>query len=123
MIQHARDARGARLVVVGIEATGHFHQTLAAHLADVPGVTLRLLNPAAVTAVRDAQLNRRRKTDELDAAAIVSCYDAARARPATSMLLPPRRCGCCGTAARTSSTPELTSTTASTRRWTACGPG
>jgi hypothetical protein len=58
------------VVVVGIEATGHLHQTLAAHLSDVEKVVVWLVNPAAVTAVRKAQLNRRRKTDWLDATAI-----------------------------------------------------
>lgn len=69
-ICEARERTNAQLVIVGIEATGHLHQALAAHLADVDGIEVRLLNPAAVAAVRSAQLNRRRKTDELDAAAI-----------------------------------------------------
>jgi len=70
LIADARQRRGAEVVVVGVEATGHFHQTLTAHLVDVAGVIVRVVNPAAVTAVRKARLNRRRKTDWLDAAAI-----------------------------------------------------
>lgn len=70
LIADARHRRGAEVVVVGVEATGHFHQTLTAHLVDVAGVIVRVVNPAAVTAVRKARLNRRRKTDWLDAAAI-----------------------------------------------------
>lgn len=70
LIDDARQRLHLAVVIVGVEATGHFHQTLAAHLADVPGVVVRLVNPAAVSAVRKAQLNRRRKTDRLDAAAI-----------------------------------------------------
>ncbi len=40
---------------MGMEATGHFHQALAAHLGDVDGVVVRLVNPAAATAVRKVQ--------------------------------------------------------------------
>jgi transposase len=60
----------AAMVVVGIEAAGHHHQTLTAHLADRDELVVRLLNPAQVAAVRKQQGNRRRKTDWLDAAAI-----------------------------------------------------
>lgn len=70
LLDQARARVGAQLVVVGVEAAGHYHQTLAAHLADRDDLLLRLLNPAAVAAVRKTQLNRRRKTDWLDAAAI-----------------------------------------------------
>jgi hypothetical protein len=56
--------------VVGIEAAGHHHQTLTAHLLDRDELVVRLLNPAQVAAVRNQQGNRRRKTDWLDAAAI-----------------------------------------------------
>lgn len=70
LVQETRRRVDAQVVVVGVEATGHLHQTLAAHLCDVEGVIVRLVNPTAVTAVRKAQLNRRRKTDWLDAAAI-----------------------------------------------------
>jgi len=61
---------GAQLVVVGVEAAGHHHQTLTAHLSDHGELVVRLLNPAQVAAVRKQQGNRRRKTDWLDAAAI-----------------------------------------------------
>jgi len=70
LLDQARIRVGAQLVVVGVEAAGHYHQTLAAHLADRDDLLLRLVNPAAVAAVRKTQLNRRRKTDWLDAAAI-----------------------------------------------------
>lgn len=70
LVEGARERIGAELVIVGIEAAGHLHQTLAAHVAEWPRVLVRLLNPAAVAAVRKEQLNRRRKTDWLDAAAI-----------------------------------------------------
>lgn len=70
MIDDVRERRRAQLVLVGVEAAGHYHQTLAAHLDERSDVTLRLVNPAAVAAIRKSQLNRRRKTDWLDAAAI-----------------------------------------------------
>ena len=60
----------AAMVVVGIEAAGHQHQTLTAHLLDRDELVVRVLNPAQVAAVRKQQGNRRRKTDWLDAAAI-----------------------------------------------------
>jgi Transposase len=60
----------AAVVVVGVEAAGHHHQTLVGHLGDRDGLVVRLLNPAQVAAVRKQQGNRRRKTDWLDAAAI-----------------------------------------------------
>jgi hypothetical protein len=60
----------AAMVVVGIEAAGHHHQTLTAHLLDRDELVVRVLNPAQVAAVRQQQGNRRRKTDWLDAAAV-----------------------------------------------------
>jgi transposase len=60
----------ARVVVVGVEAAGHHHQTLVGHLGDRDGLVVRLLNPGQVAAVRKQQGNRRRKTDWLDAAAV-----------------------------------------------------
>lgn len=50
VVEQARARIDATIVVIGIEATGHLHQTLAAHLADLDGVDVRLLNPAAVAA-------------------------------------------------------------------------
>jgi transposase len=70
LIATARAELGAQLVVVGIEAAGHHHQTLTAHLGDRGELVVRLLNPGQVAAVRKQQGNRRRKTDWLDAAAI-----------------------------------------------------
>ena len=70
LIATARAELGAQLVVVGIEAAGHHHQTLTAHLGDRGELVVRLLNPGQVAGVRKQQGNRRRKTDWLDAAAI-----------------------------------------------------
>src|SRR5215218_6551538 len=66
----ARARADAAMVVVGIEAAGHHHQTLTGHLLDRDELVVRSLNPAQVAAVRKQQGNRRRKTDWLDAAAI-----------------------------------------------------
>jgi transposase len=81
LIACAREECRAQLVLIGIEAAGHYHQTLAAHLNEQHDVVLRLVNPAAVAAVRKSQLNRRRKTDRLDAAAICELLDAWRRLP------------------------------------------
>ena len=70
LIAAARAELDAQLVVVGIEAAGHPHQTLAGHLDDRGELVVRLLNPGQVAAVRKQQGNRRRKTDWLDAAAV-----------------------------------------------------
>jgi transposase len=70
LIATTRSRLGAQLVVVGIEAAGHHHQTLTAHLSDRGELVVRLVNPAQVAALRKQQGNRRRKTDWLDAAAI-----------------------------------------------------
>ncbi len=50
LVDSSRRRLRAQAVVVGVEATGHFHQTLAGHLSDLHGVVVRLVNPAAVTA-------------------------------------------------------------------------
>ena len=71
LIATARAELDAQLVVVGIEAAGHHHQTLVGHLEDRGELVVRLLNPGQVAAVRKQQGNRRRKTDWLDAAAVV----------------------------------------------------
>ena len=60
----------AAVVMLGVEAAGHHHQTLVGHLGDRDGLVVRLVNPAQVAAVRKQQGNRRRKTAWLDAAAI-----------------------------------------------------
>jgi Transposase len=70
LIAAASGRLDAGVVVVGVEAAGHHHQTLVGHLGDRDGLVVRLLNPAQVAAVRKQQGNRRRKTDWLDAAAI-----------------------------------------------------
>jgi Transposase len=81
LIATASSRRGAELVVVGVEAAGHHHQTLAAHLSDREELVVRLLNPAQVAAVRDQQGNRRRKTDWLDAAAICALLARGEGSP------------------------------------------
>src|SRR5215210_4381415 len=70
LIATTRAGLGAKVVVVGVEAAGHYHQTLVGHLGDRDGLVVRLLNPGQVAAVRKQQGNRRRKTDWLDAAAV-----------------------------------------------------
>jgi transposase len=70
LIATTRAELDAQLVVVGIEAAGHHHQTLTSHLSDRGELVVRLLNPGQVAAVRKQQGNRRRKTDWLDAAAV-----------------------------------------------------
>jgi transposase len=70
LIAATRSMLGAEVVVVGVEAAGHHHQTLVGHLSDRGELVVRLLNPAQVAAVRKQQGNRRRKTDWLDAAAV-----------------------------------------------------
>lgn len=68
-IEGLRGRRGLQLVRVGVEAAGHQHVTLVGHLADVAGLEVVVLNPAAVAEERTKQLNRRRKSDAVDAAA------------------------------------------------------
>ena len=68
-IRRVRDEVEGQLVVVGVEAAGHLHRTLVGHLQDAGEFEVRVLNPAAVAEERKKQLNRRRKTDALDAAA------------------------------------------------------
>jgi Transposase len=70
LIATTRSRLDARVVVVGVEAAGHHHQTLVGHLSDREELVVRLLNPGQVAAARKQQGNRRRKTDWLDAAAI-----------------------------------------------------
>lgn len=69
LVRRVRDEVDGPLVVVGVEAAGHLHRTLVGHLRDVGEFEVRVLNPAAVAEERKKQLNRRRKTDALDAAA------------------------------------------------------
>jgi Transposase len=70
LIATARVELDAQLVVVGVEAAGHHHQTLVGHLEDRGELVVRLLNPGQVAAVPKQQGNRRRKTDWLGAAAV-----------------------------------------------------
>jgi hypothetical protein len=81
LIAATRAELDAQLVVVGIEAAGHHHQTLVAHLDDHDGLVVRLLNPGQVAAVRKQQGNRRRKTDWLDAAAICQLLGRGEGSP------------------------------------------
>lgn len=113
----------AAVVVVGVEAAGHHHQTLVGHLGDREGLVVRLLNPAQVAAVRKQQGNRRRKTDWLDAAAI--CELLARGEGSPHTWTPRRRppCARCGAAARTWSMPAVGCGSRPGRWSTACGRG
>lgn len=71
----------AAAVVVGVEAAGHQHQSLAGHLNQRADLHLRLLNPAQVAAVRKQQGNHRRKTDWLDAAAVCALLARGEGSP------------------------------------------
>jgi transposase len=65
----ARAASSARVVLVGMEPTGHYFENLArAILASGQAVTL--VNSFAVKKNRSQQMMAREKTDEIDAAAI-----------------------------------------------------
>jgi transposase len=81
LIAAASGRLDAAVVVVGVEAAGHHHQTLVGHLGDCEGLVVRLLNPAQVAAVRKQQGNRRRKTDWLDAAAICALLARGEGSP------------------------------------------
>ena len=105
LLDQARVRVDAQLVVVGVEAAGHYHQTLAAHLADRGDLLLRLVNrlrsqrsarPSSTGAVRPTGWTRPRS---------VTCWYAAKDRCSSSATTPRPHCDRCGTVARTSSTP------------------
>jgi transposase len=60
---------GAKVVLVGMEPTGHYFENLARHLNCRPQ-PVTLINSFAVSRNRDQQMMHREKDDEIDAAAI-----------------------------------------------------
>jgi len=121
LLDQARARVGAQLVVVGVEAAGHYHQTLAAHLADRDDLLLRLINPAAVAAVRKTSSTGAARPTGWTRPRSVTCWCAAKDRGSCSVMTPRPRCGRCGAAARTSWTPGPASGCRSSPWSTACG--
>ena len=61
--------KDAKVVLVGMEPTGHYFENLARHLTCRPQ-PVTLINSFAVSRNRDQQMMHREKDDEIDAAAI-----------------------------------------------------
>jgi hypothetical protein len=72
----------AAVVVVGVEAAGHHHQTLVGHLGERDGLVVRLLNPAQVAAVRRRPIRLTEGRPSVQPHDLVS-RSGRRARPAT----------------------------------------
>lgn len=68
-IDEAIDHSQARLVLVGLEPTGHYFENLARHLHQRPR-PVTLINSYAVSQNRKQQMMRREKDDPIDVAAI-----------------------------------------------------
>lgn len=68
-IDHAISQTQARVVLVGMEPTGHYFENLARQLHQRPQ-PVTLINSYAVSQNRQQQLMRREKTDPIDVAAI-----------------------------------------------------
>jgi transposase len=68
-IDAAKLTSQAKLVLVGMEPTGHYFENLARHLLD-RSQPVRLINSFSVKKNREQQLMRREKTDQIDVAAI-----------------------------------------------------
>jgi transposase len=68
-IDEAIDHRQAKLVLVGLEPTGHYFENLARHLRQRPQ-PVTLINSYAVSQNRKQQMMRREKDDPIDVAAI-----------------------------------------------------
>lgn len=68
-IDEAIDHSQARLVLVGLEPTGHYFENLARHLHQRPQ-PVTLINSYAVSQNRKQQMMRREKDDPIDVAAI-----------------------------------------------------
>lgn len=66
-------------IVIGLEATGHYHLTLVEYLADL-GYHVALLNPLQAAQFRRSQ-GKRAKTDRLDAQALARFLVARAPRP------------------------------------------
>src|SRR5919206_1773366 len=80
---------GAQPAVIGLEATGHYHQTLLEFLQE-RGYCVVLLNPYQVRQFRRAQ-GKRAKTDRLDARAIA--HFVALSAPLAAPLPSPQLAG------------------------------
>lgn len=68
-IDEAIDQNQAKLVLVGLEPTGHYFENLARHLDQRPQ-PVTLINSYAVSQNRKQQMMRREKDDPIDVAAI-----------------------------------------------------
>ncbi|MBV9172112.1 MAG: transposase [Chloroflexi bacterium] len=68
-------------IVIGLEATGHYHRTLVEYLVGY-GYRVALLNPLQAAQFRRSQ-GKRAKTDRLDAQALAPFPGGARAAAAT----------------------------------------
>ena len=68
-IDKAMAQTNAKVVLVGMEPTGHYFENLARHLNNRPQA-VTLINSFAVSRNRDQQMMHREKDDEIDAAAI-----------------------------------------------------
>ena len=68
-IDEAIDQNQAKLVLVGMEPTGHYFENLARHLRQRPQ-PVTLINSYAVSQNRKQQMMRREKDDPIDVAAI-----------------------------------------------------
>ena len=68
-IDEAIDQNQAKLVLVGMEPTGHYFENLARHLRQRPQPVI-LINSYAVSQNRKQQMMRREKDDPIDVAAI-----------------------------------------------------
>jgi transposase len=78
-------------VVIGLEATGHYHLTLVEYLVSL-GYQVALLNPLQAAQFRRSQ-GKRAKTDRLDAQALARflAMRAPRPQPVPSQALMERR--------------------------------
>jgi transposase len=74
-------------VVIGLEATGHYHLTLVEYLVSL-GYQVALLNPLQAAQFRRSQ-GKRAKTDRLDAQALARflAVRAPRPQPVPSQML------------------------------------
>jgi transposase len=68
-IDRAVTQTNAKIVLVGMEPTGHYFESLARHLNNRPQ-PVTLINSFAVSRNRDQQMMHREKDDEIDTAAI-----------------------------------------------------
>ncbi|MGH2759903.1 MAG: IS110 family transposase [Actinomycetota bacterium] len=78
VLARAEAERDATWVRVGLEETGHYHDTLLTRLQQA-GVEVTVLNPAQVKENRNQDLLRTLKSDARDLAAMAECSCAARA--------------------------------------------